>query len=521
MRLHDLLDYQARERPDNEFALHRGRCITYREAAHESARLAHAFRRAGLGIGDRAAFLSKNSIEHVLLYFAASRVGVVPVPLNFRLPPEQWRIVIEDAGARILIASKEFSRAVENIRHELRSVEHYVSIGTGAASPWIDYHAWLAAAPASRSACRVTPDHDLYQFYTSGTTGRPKGAVITHRALIAHLVQVTAFYGVNPDSRILVITPLSHAHAAIQAFISACWGSCLYIMDEFDPARTVEVLSEERISVAVLVPSMIRACLVSVPGIEARRFDSLRLMHYGASPIAEHTLRRAIDVFRCDFVQGYGMTETTAGVTFLLPADHRRGLTEKPNLLKSAGRPALGIELRIVDEDDNPLPPDEVGQVIARGPTLMRGYWNMPEESAVALRGGWMHTGDLGAMDDEGYLYIVDRANDVINAGGENVYPRMVEEVLFRHPAIADAAAIGVPDDQWGEAVKGIVVLRQGTSATALEILEFCRERLAGFQQPRSIELRDALPYTASGKVLRRALREPYWTDRQRRVGGA
>jgi acyl-CoA synthetase (AMP-forming)/AMP-acid ligase II len=315
--------------------------------------------------------------------------------------------------------------------------------------------------------------------------------------------------------------PLSHAHAAIQAFVSASGGGCLYILDESDPAETVRVLSEERIALAVLVPALIRSCLAAVPDIAERRFDALRLIMYGASPIAEHTLRRAIDVFHCDFIQGYGMTETTAGFTFLLPADHRRGLAGEPELLTSAGRAAVGAEVRVVDDHDQPVPAGVIGEVIARGPTLMRGYWKLPVESAEALRGGWMHTGDLGLMDQHGYLYIVDRVKDVIVSGGENVYPRMVEEILFQHPAIADAAAIGVPDAQWGETVKAIVVLRDGAQAAATDILDFCRDRLAGFQRPRSIDVRDALPYTASGKMLRRVLREPYWANHRRRVSGA
>jgi acyl-CoA synthetase (AMP-forming)/AMP-acid ligase II len=521
MRLHDFLDHQARERPDGVFAIHGRRRITYREALIESNQLANAFVRAGLRIGDRVAFLSKNSIEHVLLYFGASKAGVVPVPLNVRSALPQWAFVIRDADARIVIAAGEWARALNAIRHELESVERCVAIGSDVPAPWHDYHSWLAGEPDSPPAHLVTPDHDVYQFYTSGTTGRPKGAIITHGALIAHLVQLTTMYRIEAGGRLLVVTPLSHAHAAIQAFLSVCWGGCLYIMDEFDPTETVRVLSEERIDLAVLVPAIIRSCLTAVPDIAERRFDSLRLIMYGASPIAEHTLRRAIDIFQCDFIQGYGMTETTAGVTFLLPPDHRRSLADKPELLTSAGRPAVGTEVRIVDHLDRSVPAGTVGEVIARGPTLMRGYWKLPAESAEALRDGWMHTGDLGRMDDEGYLYIVDRANDVIVSGGENIYPRTVEEVLLQHPEIADAAAIGVPDDQWGEAVKAIVVLREGARVAANDIMEFCRERLGGFERPRSIDFRDALPYTASGKILRRDLREPYWVDHRRRVSGA
>jgi fatty-acyl-CoA synthase len=215
------------------------------------------------------------------------------------------------------------------------------------------------------------------------------------------------------------------------------------------------------------------------------------------------------------------MTETASTLTYLLPSDHRRALAEKPGLLLSAGRPVAGTEVRIVDANDNPVPNGTIGEIVARGPQLMKGYWKQPEATAEALRSGWMHTGDAGIMDDEGYIYIHDRVKDMIVSGGENVYPRVVEEVLFQHPAIADAAVIGVPDERWGEAVKAIIVLRQGMSTTAEEIIEFCRGKLGGFERPRSVDFVDALPRNPSGKVLKRTLREPYWSGHKRRVAGA
>jgi fatty-acyl-CoA synthase len=300
-----------------------------------------------------------------------------------------------------------------------------------------------------------------------------------------------------------------------------CSGGCLYIQTDFNPSEVIRALSEEHVVVAQMVPSMIQACLTTVPDVARRQYEDLRLIIYGASPIAEQTLRRAIEAFKCDFLQGYGMTETTSALTYLLPSDHQRALTQKPALLLSAGRAMLGTEVRIVDTDDNPVPNGTIGEVVGRGPQLMKGYWNRPEATAEALRGGWMHTGDAGVMDDEGYVYIQDRVKDMIVSGGENVYPRSVEEVLFQHPAIADAAVIGVPDERWGEMVKAIVVVREGMNATAEEIMEFCRGRLGGFERPRSVDFVDALPRNPSGKVLKRTLREPYWAGQQRRVAGA
>lgn len=266
------------------------------------------------------------------------------------------------------------------------------------------------------------------------------------------------------------------------------WGGCLYIQHEFSPVELVRALSEEHIDVAVLVPSMIQACLLSVPDVANRRYDALRLIFYGASPIAEHTLRRAIEVFGCGFAQGYGMTETTATLTFRGAAEHRAALEGRSELLMSAGRTAVGTELRIVDDHDVPVPPGVTGEIAARGPTVMRGYWNRPEETAEALRGGWMHTGDVGRLDADGYLYVLDLVKDMICSGGENIYPRTIEAVLYTHPAVAEAAVIGVPDEHWGETVKALVVLRPGSIASQEDIIEFCRGRVAvpGFLDVRA-----------------------------------
>jgi acyl-CoA synthetase (AMP-forming)/AMP-acid ligase II len=522
MRLHDFLDYQARERAEAEFAVHGNRRITYGEALAETNRLANTFVSAGLQIGDRISVLSKNCIEYVLLYLAASKAGVVLVPLNYRLAPAEWRYILNDAGSKLLLVASEFIPALEPSRGELETVERFVALDGPVTSGWDDYHTWVAGQPVTAPDRFITADQELFQFYTSGTTGHPKGAILTHQATSAHMVQIGLAHDIRPGERVLVVAPLFHVAAAnAAAFPCLHAGGCMYIQTDFNPAEVVRALSEACIGLAVFVPAMIQACLTAVPDVAQRHYDSLRLIHYGASPIAEQTLRRAMEVFKCEFSQGYGMTEMSAAITYLFPADHRRALAERPDLLLSAGRPTVGTEVRIVDADDNPVPNGTIGEVIARGPQIMKGYWQQPEASAAALRGGWMHTGDAGVLDDEGYLYIQDRVKDMIVSGGENIYPRVVEEVLYKYPAIAEAAVIGVPDERWGETVKAVVALRSGMTATAEEIMEFCRGKVGGFELPRSVDFVEALPRTPSGKVLKRVLREPYWAGQQRRVAGA
>jgi len=518
MRLHDYLDYRARELPTIVFAqMEGGRSLSYPEAREESCRIGNALVAAGLSPGDRVAFLSKNSVELALFYYAASRVGVVPVPLNYRLAAPEWAYIINDSQAKLLFAQPSLAAALAPAEGELTTVTRKIAVG-GAVEGWETWEDFLGSAGTAPPDRDVGTNDDVYQMYTSGTTGRPKGAVLTHEAVSRQIQQAHMAFGGDPGDRALIVAPLYHAAASITAFVTVGGGGTLYIQEDYEPTATVNALAGENIRIALLVPAMIQFCMAAVPDVKERSYDSLRTIVYGASPISEQTLREAIEVFGCEFLQGYGMTETTAALTYLMPKDHERALASDPGLLLSAGRPLVGTEVRIVDENDKPLPNGTIGEVIGRGPQLMRGYWNLPEASEAALRGGWMHTGDAGILDDDGYLYIQDRVKDMIVSGGENVYPREVEEVLFQHPAVADAAVIGVPSEQWGEECKAVVVKKEGAEVTAEEIMEFCKGQLGGYKRPRSVDFIDALPRNPTGKVLKKDLREPYWKGHERRV---
>jgi acyl-CoA synthetase (AMP-forming)/AMP-acid ligase II len=519
VRLFDLLDAGASEHPDREFAWQGGRRLTYAEAASATKRLAQGLIERGLAAGDRVAVVSRNSIDMVLLYFAAARAGVVLVPLNHRLAPPEWAYIADDARAKVVFAAGEWAGAIDDLRPGLPLVERLVALDEARPVGWDDHREWMAASGAG-SGRDVRAEDDAYQMYTSGTTGHPKGAVLTHRAVIANAAQIAQVCDGRPEERSLVVAPLFHAAAVPSTFAPISWGGSLVIVDRFHPAEVVRLLDEERIGFAVLVPAMLQACL-AVPGAAKRRYGQLRLVYYGSSPIAEVTLQRAIAIFRCGFVQSYGMTEATQSLTFLTPEDHQRALAGESKLLLAAGRPAAETEVRVVDATDVPVPDGSVGEVVARGPQLMRGYWNLPEATAQTLRGGWLHTGDAGVMDSEGYLYIRDRVKDMIVSGGENIYPREVEEVLSEHPAVLEVAVIGVPDERWGETVKAVVALREGMDLTAEQLIAFCRSRLGGFKLPRSVDFVQALPRNAVGKVLKRELRERHWAGRSRDVAGA
>lgn len=516
---HDMFDFHVRARPRALCVDDGVRALTFQEAAVTVARLANGLFALGLKKGDRFGYLSKNTADMWFMYLAAARTGIVPVPLNYRLAAAEWNFILKDAGAKALFVAAEFAAAAAAMGGTLPSI---CIIPAGGCVPEnaVDYSAWLEKQSAAPVICDVRPEDVFYQMYTSGTTGLPKGVIVTHANYAANIAQTTNMISRLPDcgTGALVVTPLYHAAAVWIAAFCTARGLSIILKRDFDAHDVVDTLDRRRVTFTFLVPAMIQACLAQVADIERRDWSALKVLMYGASPIAEDVLRRAVHVFGCDVYQAYGLTETTAILTLLGAEEHRRALAGEGHLLLAAGRALPGTEIRIDRDASAAMGETEIGEIVARGPQIVPGYWNLPDATQRFLRDGWAHTGDAGELDAEGYLYIRDRIKDMVVSGGENIYPREVENVLFDHPRIIDVAVIGVPDAKYGEALLAFIVTDDGKPLPTDDVIAFCRTRLGGYKVPRRIEHIAALPRNASGKVLKQELRKPYWNEFRRNV---
>ncbi len=512
--LADLIRHHARTRPSRVALVFDGGILTYGELDRRANQVANALSAEGVTAKSRIAILAKNDPAFFELLFGAAKIGAVPVPVNFRLAPPEVAYVLNDAGAELFFVGGDFYGVADQIANELKTVRRTLAIDQPHAAMG-DYAAWRDAAPADDPSLPLAAEDVAMQMYTSGTTGYPKGAQLSHHNFMALLPLVVEQWGAWSDDDIsLVCMPLFHIGGSGWALVGLYKGIPNVLMRDVDPKALLDLIPRHRVTRMFVVPAVI-LFMLQVPGCAEADFSSLELICYGASPMPLELLRKALAVFPCGFAQVYGLTETTGAITYLPPEDHADPQAER---LKSCGKPAAEIEIRIRGAEGEDLPPRAVGEVVCRTPQVMVGYWNLPEASARAIRDGWFHTGDAGYLDEEGYLYIYDRVKDMVVSGGENIYPAEVENALFAHPAVADAAVIGVPDERWGEAVKAVVVLKPDAAATADELIAFARQRVAGFKAPRSVDFVVALPRNPSGKVLKRELREPYWIGRERQV---
>jgi acyl-CoA synthetase (AMP-forming)/AMP-acid ligase II len=498
----DLLSTGIRRFPERRCVVEGGRSHTFAQTHERAARLAEALREHGVGRRDRVAILAMNELEYTEVVVGCMRAGATLVPLNYRLAVPELQFVIDDSGASLLIAGPGLSEPAAALGVPTWQLqETYEEALAAAHVPDLDD---LPAPQRSEDPVQI--------LYTSGTTGRPKGAVLTAAGLHARINTFAVETGVAADGVLVQALPMFHIAAQV-AFPFAYVGGTSVMVRAFDPVAVLAAIAENAATHVLLVPTMINA-ICAHPAAASADLSSLRRVVYGASPIAPEVLRGALRTFGCEFHQFYGMTETFA-ITMLRPKDH--AITER---LPSAGTDALGIQSRVVDADERPVAAGTVGEILARGPQLMTGYWENPEATADALRGGWMHTGDLGYVSpDDGYLYVVDRVKDVVVSGGENVYPREVEDVLFEHPGVHEAAVIGIPHERWGEQVHAVVVAKPGAALTSDALLHHCRGRLAGYKIPKSVEFVAELPRNAPGKVLKTELRAQHWSAQPRKVG--
>jgi len=481
--------------------------LTFTELDLRCRSIAGGFSALGLRPGDRVALLMANGQTYIESYVALPAAGFVIVPINTRLADPEIEYILRDAGVRALITDRPPS-AIENV------VEHVIRVAD-------DFEHLIASAstPNELDELHAVDEHDLAGlFYTGGTTGPSKGVMLTHRNLIANMWNTINCCEMRADDRYLVMSPMFHAAGTYAVLASLALGATQVTVPAFDPEVVLDVIAAEGITTTLAVPTMMVA-LCESQSRRPRDSTSLRLLTHGASPIAVETVRRFHQLFPgTAMIHLYGATELSPLTTALADEQDELGGPRE----RSCGQPVLGCRVAIIDSDGNHLPAGESGEVVVRGDNVMAGYWNKPEETAAVLRNGWYRTGDVGWIDSQGFLFLVDRAKDMIVSGGENVYSTEVEQALMTHPGVLECAVYGIPDPRWGEAVAATVVAREGIDLTDTELVEHCRQLIAGFKVPRRIEvIADPLPKSAAGKILKREIREPFWEGHDARVSGA
>jgi acyl-CoA synthetase (AMP-forming)/AMP-acid ligase II len=493
--------------------------LTYRQAHQRINQLANALRGLGIQKGAHVAILLPNCPEFLETLYACFKAGIGTVPINFRLHPRECSFIIDDSAAAAVILGEDFRNPLYQRKGEMPRVKHYICM-TDPLAGMLHYESLLKNQPADFPDEEVDRDSLAWLFYTSGTTGRPKGAMLTHHNLMVMTMNFFADISpLNPEDVILHAAPLSHG-SGLYSIPNVAKGAANVVLKSktFDPRIVLETIQRRKVTNIFMAPAMIKR-LITSPEIDRYDLRSLKCIHYGGAPIYEEDLKGGVRRLGQVLVQLYGQAEAPMTISYLRKEEHLlEGTAEQIKRLTSAGIPRTDVEVRIVDSDDREIAPGEMGEIVLRGEVVMKGYWKNPQATAETLRGGWLHTGDLGIMDERGYLYILDRAKDMIISGGENIYSREIEDVILKHPAVFEVAVIGVPDEKWGEAIKAFVSLKEGEKATEEGIINFCKDHLANYKKPKSVEFIDTIPKNPYGKVLKRVLREKYWAGEARRV---
>lgn len=496
--------------------------ISYREGSRRLNRIARQLLQRGKP-GDRVAILSANRFEAFEIYLAAMNAGMAAVPLNPKLHALEHAYMIADSGAAFVVFSPEHAASLDSVRADLPLVRHWVEMTHEPPTGTLPYADLLVGEDNSLPDVVIEPDTLAWLFYTSGTTGKPKGAMETHRNLVTMVQQF--LLGVLRDANefdvILHTAPIAHGTASVGlAHLAVGAAQTFPTSANFDPRHIFDLIEKLKVTSSFLAPTMVQM-LLDDPARTSHDLTTLKNVVYGGGPMYVELLKQALQAFGPVFHQIYGQGEapmTCAAMPKWEVSVDNIADAAALRRLASAGREMPGVRLRIVDEEDHDVPSGQPGEILVRSDLVMTGYWNRPEASEETLRGGWLHTGDVGHLDEEGYLYITDRKKDLIISGGSNIYPREVEEVLLAHPAVSEACVIGVPDLKWGEAVKAFVVMREGVEVAESELIAFCLSHMASYKKPKSVEFVAALPKSAYGKVLKRELRDKFWTDKGQRV---
>lgn len=527
MPLNELLPKAAKLFPHREAVVCGDFRCDYKTFSRRVWRLGHALAGLGLTRGDRVGILHENCHIFLETYFAAAHLGLVLVPLNIRLSPEELAMILNDSQSRLLVAqplfhdkAKELPRLVPSLERVIWTLKEEVPpIGLRDER----YDSLVEGQPETPLPELSIRDEEVaHLYYTSGTTGRPKGVMLTHKNVKSHALGTLADLHLTDSDHWFHVAPLFHLADAWATFAITWAGGKHVVQPAFDPVSVLRLMQDEKITITNLIPTMLNL-MVNHPEVGRFDYSSLRVLLSGGAPIAPEVVRRIIDTFQCDYIQTYGMTETSPYLTLSVLKHHLKDLPRQEQLAfkASTGREFVNVSLKVVDEQGKEVARDnrQVGEIIVKGDTVTPGYWKLPEETAKAIKDGWLYTGDLAVVNEEEYVTIVDRKKDVIITGGENVHSTEVENVLYRHPAVLETAVIGVPDVKWGEAVKACVVLKPGMEAQEKDLIAFCKQNLAHYKAPKSVDFLDALPRTGSGKLYKKGLRDPYWKEQSKKVG--
>jgi acyl-CoA synthetase (AMP-forming)/AMP-acid ligase II len=502
--------------PDRDCMVFEGKRLTYAETNDRINRLANALNGLGVGKGDRVGILNVNCNQYTEAYYAAAKVNAIFVPLDFRAKSDELSYMIGNAEVKILFVGNRYLEMINALLPQLTTVKQCISID-GESEGMLYYENLLSSSSSDEVYSEIEDEDNTILMYTAGTTGRPKGVPMNHNAFASYILENVEPASPEIEERNLLTVPMYHV-AGIQAMLAAIYGGrTIVLMRQFEVKEWMETVEREQVTRAMLVPTMLK-WVIDDPEFEKYNLTSLQVITYGAASMPFEVIKKAIEVMPwVRFINAFGQTETASTITTLGPEDHVIDGTDEEKekkikrLTSSIGRPLADVEVKIVDEEGNQVPSSEVGEILAKGPRIMTGYWRDEEKTSKAITpDGWLRTGDMGWMDEDGYIYLAGRGDDLIIRGGENISPEEVEDVLYAHPKIEEAALIGVPDPEWGQQPRAIVVLKEGESATPEEIVEFCRSRLAGFKRPRSVVFIDSLPRNQMGKVLKRVLREQY-----------